>query len=66
MTIKAKKQYIKDQFNYNDEMRSIWQEVTEDGVFTLKDVDKFSKDEIENVYDDLQYKFESEFGYLFQ
>jgi len=66
MTIKAKKQYIKDQFEFNIEIHSIWQEVTVDGVFTLKDVDKFSKDEINNVYDDLQYKFKSEFGYLFQ
>ena len=59
--IEAKK-YIEMRFEYESELKSYFQEFTDNGVFTKKDLIKFDNETLINVANDLRYQFKCEFG----
>lgn len=60
MTPNRAKKIIDKYFTLHTEARSIWQEVTADGVFTKDDVDRFEDDELIAVAEDLEGQMTAE------
>lgn len=62
MTVAEARKYISMYFEFNTEARSIWQEVTDNGVFTHKDVEQFDDETIVTVAEDLKMQIHQELG----
>jgi hypothetical protein len=62
MTPKEAKQYLTNRLKYESELRSVWHEVTDDGVFNKTHLKQFDDETLVDVAEDLKGQFRSEFA----